>query len=145
MPAGSALLLLLALVGAATVAGLLWRSRTGVVRAARPDAVTPVDLGTAEPFGSHATLVQFSTRFCAQCPAARRVLGAAADRLSGVRHVEIDLTDRPDIATRFNVLQTPTVLLLDGAGVIRGRIAGAPRPGELDRHLSQLIPGRTTR
>ena len=41
-----------------------------------------------------------------------------------MRHVDVDLTDRPDIADRFHVLQTPTTLILDARGVVRARIGG---------------------
>jgi hypothetical protein len=44
------------------------------------------------------------------------------------RIIEVDITHRPDIASRFNVLQTPTTLVLDNSGAIAARIGGAPRP-----------------
>ncbi|MET3468083.1 thioredoxin-like negative regulator of GroEL [Microbacterium sp. 1262] len=44
-----------------------------------------------------------------------------------VVHLDIDVTDRPDIARRFQIAQTPTTLVLDGRGVVRTRFGGAPR------------------
>ena len=49
--------------------------------------------------------------------------------------------DSPDLAHRFNVLQTPTTLLLDGSGVVRARIGGAPKPVELEASLAAILNG----
>ena len=63
-----------------------------------------------------------------------------------MRHVEVDLTQRADLADRFRVTQTPTTLLLDADGTVRARIGGAPAPRvrvELDddpREASCRIP-----
>jgi thioredoxin-like negative regulator of GroEL len=59
-----------------------------------------------------------------------------------VRHVEVDLTHRPDIADRFRVLQTPTTLILDARGATTARIAGVPRSNEVRDRLDELT-GRT--
>ncbi len=142
MPAWTALLLIAGLVVVATLAGLLWRTRTGRVRPAARSALTPSDLGVPAELGHRATLVQFSTEFCAPCRAARRILNQVAEAEAGVAHIEVDLTQRPDLASRLNILQTPTVLLLDGRGEVRGRIGGLPRPRELTEHLSLILEGR---
>ena len=133
-----AAVLLVAIVLVATVAGVLIRRADGRSRAVRADALRPDDLALPPgAFGEHATLVQFSTEFCAKCPATRRLLTGIAGERDGVAHVDVDLTHRPDIAQRFNVLQTPTTLVLDEHGVPRARIAGAPARAtvvdELDR------------
>jgi len=112
------------LVALATVLGLAWRATTGRV-STRSGGARAGDLVT-EP-GSRATLLQFSTEFCAPCTATRRILGEVAATTPGVSHLELDLTARPELATRFGILQTPTTLVLDPAGVVRGRIGGAPR------------------
>lgn len=138
----------LALVAATTALGFWLRSRDGriTVTDAAPSAaldpegaaaavtappavaivVTPADVDSAEPFGENATLLQFSTEFCSRCPQTRVLLGAIAGEHAGVRHLDVDLTHRPDIARRYNVLQTPTTLILDGRGNVRARVGGAP-------------------
>lgn len=138
MSAPLALLVVLGLVALATAAGLVWRARTGRVRAARADLVTASDVGAAG-LGSRATLVQFSTAFCAQCPGTARVLDAVARERDGVEHLDVDLTVRPELARRFGVLQTPTTLLLDARGAVRGRIAGAARPGDVRSALDRIL------
>jgi len=139
----AAVLVVVGLIAVTTVVGLVWKARTGRVTLAPDDAetVTPTDVGTDAPFGEKATLLQFSTEFCAYCPATRRVLGGLADRNDGVEHVDVDLTRSPELAQRFNVLQTPTTLLLDGSGAVRGRIGGAPKPAELEASLAQILNG----
>lgn len=102
--------------------------------------MTPKDLGltTSTSFGSEATLVQFSTQFCSKCPGTARLLQAEAAQLEGVVHVEVDLTDRVEIARTFNVLQTPTTLILDGDGHVRARITGAPTSGVVRDELGRF-------
>ncbi|MCL2515899.1 MAG: thioredoxin family protein [Microbacteriaceae bacterium] len=144
MPASAAILVVVALVAVSTVIGLVWKRRTGsvaAVEAEKADIVTAADVRTDAPFGVRATLLQFSTEFCAYCPSTRRVLGALAERTDGVAHVDVDLTHSPDLAQRFNVLQTPTTLLLDGDGVVRARIGGAPKPTELEASLASILNG----
>ncbi|GAA2752113.1 TlpA family protein disulfide reductase [Amnibacterium kyonggiense] len=136
-----ALAALAALVVLATALGLLHRAGAGRLRTASGDRVTAADLGAEAPLGARATLVQFSTPTCAQCPGTARLLRAVADGHEGVVHVEVDLTRRPDVADRFGVLQTPTTLLVDGGHRVRARIGGAPRRDALDRELTTVLGG----
>jgi thiol-disulfide isomerase/thioredoxin len=139
--------LILGLVVVATVVGLVWRSRTGrVVARSGEGRVTPSEVGTtASAFGTKATLLQFSTQFCAPCRTTARVLGEIGSARDGVEHVEIDLTDRPDLARRFSVLQTPTTLVLDGKGTVRARIGGAARPTEVRAAIDDLLRSSNVR
>jgi len=135
----AALGILVALVAATTVVGLAWRATTGRARSTRGDEVVePADVG-AGGFGDRATLLQFSTEFCAPCRSTARVLGALAEDVSGVQHVEVDVTDRPELADRFRILQTPTTLVLDGTGAIRARIGGAPRADDVRTTLHRIL------
>ncbi|MEU6133793.1 thioredoxin family protein [Nocardioides sp. NPDC047086] len=89
------------------------------------DAVTDA-LGEFE-LGERATLVQFSSAFCAPCRATRRILGEVAEIVPGVVHIEIDAEHHLDLVRRLDVLRTPTTLVLDGAGNEVARASGAPR------------------
>jgi thiol-disulfide isomerase/thioredoxin len=139
----ASLAIVLGLVGIAAALGLVWRARTGRVRTVQADAgasvIRPADVASKAAFGQHATLLQFSTEFCAPCRGTRVLLGELAADRDGVVHLDVDLTDRPDLARRFNVMQTPTTLLLDGSGVVRARIAGAPRRDELRIRLDEIL------
>ncbi|MFC4243109.1 TlpA family protein disulfide reductase [Gryllotalpicola reticulitermitis] len=140
----SAVLVVVGLIAVATVVGLIWQRRTGRVaeRSADPaEIVRPADVRSEAPFGERATLLQFSTEFCAYCPATRRLLGGIAARTDGVAHVDIDLTRSPELAQRFKVLQTPTTLLLDGSGAVHARIGGAPKAAQLEASLARVLNG----
>lgn len=128
---------LVALVGVSTAIGLATRAREGRVREVhRFRKVTPEELDLTTRFGSFATLVQFSSEFCTKCPATRDLLEKTAQAQRGVKHVDIDITHRPDIANSFNILQTPTTLVLDETGAIAARIGGAPRPDAITEALN---------
>lgn len=130
----------------ATAIGLLARSRAGRVRTtpvADSPTITANDATVLrlapDALGADVTLVQFSTEFCSRCPGtARTLVELAASHHGDVRHVEIDLTDDAALADRFDVRQTPTVLVLDAAGRTAGRIAGVPRTGELRTLIDDL-------
>jgi thiol-disulfide isomerase/thioredoxin len=77
--------------------------------------------------GERATLVQFSSAFCAPCRATRRILADVAGMTEGVSHVEIDAESRLDLVRQLNVLRTPTVLVLAGDGRVVRRASGQPR------------------
>jgi thiol-disulfide isomerase/thioredoxin len=137
----SALSLVLALVVGATVLGLYWRSRQGrtaVVTSGAQDALAPADVGSRVPFGANATLVQFSTAHCARCPGTRVLLAGLARSRPGVAHLDVDLTQRSDLANRFGILQTPTTLILDGTGQVRARIGGVPNRAGVLQQLDDL-------
>ncbi|MCT9821511.1 thioredoxin family protein [Microbacterium sp. W1N] len=108
------------------------------------EIVEPQRLG-AEALGERATLLQFSTELCARCPGVHRTLSDIAADKEGVLHLDVDLTHRPDIARHFNVLSTPTTLILDRHGVVQTRFGGAPGRGvlelELDRVTAEPVRG----
>jgi thiol-disulfide isomerase/thioredoxin len=132
--------ILLGLVALATALGLLWKSRTGRVSTTGRQTRNGDVVHLPEvPLTGRATLLQFSTEVCAPCVPTRRVLAQIAASTDGVRHVDLDLTHRPDLAAQFNVLQTPTTLILDRAGVIRARIGGAPRQADVRAALETIL------
>jgi thiol-disulfide isomerase/thioredoxin len=101
------------------------RFRSAATRPAAVPVLTEQDLGA--PLGERATLVQFSTAFCAPCRGARQVLARVADTTEGVQHVEIDATARMDLAGRLRVMSTPTILVLGPSGEVTRRATGMPR------------------
>lgn len=97
---------------------------------APPPAATPpgAELVSAVggTLGERATLVQFSSAFCAPCRATRRVLGEVVGLVDGVTHVEIDAEHHLDATRAFGILRTPTTVVLDGSGAEVTRATGAP-------------------
>lgn len=134
----SALLALVALLAVTTAVGLVVRARSGRVRHdTTHEIVEPHRLG-ADGLGERATLLQFSTEMCSRCPGVHRMLADLVSGRDGVRHLDIDLTHRPDIAKHFHVLQTPTTLILDQNGAVQSRIGGVPNREVLDLELARL-------
>jgi thiol-disulfide isomerase/thioredoxin len=109
----------------------------GISGTAGKDVLTEADLGTG--LGERATLVQFSTAFCAPCRPTRQILAGVAEMIDGVRHVEIDATTRLDLVRRLRILSTPTVLVLGPDGVIGKRATGLPRKADVIAALGQVI------
>lgn len=77
--------------------------------------------------GERATLVQFSSAFCAPCRTTRVVLADVAERYDGVAHLEIDAEEHLALVRELDVRRTPTTLVLDRTGNEITRAAGAPR------------------
>jgi thiol-disulfide isomerase/thioredoxin len=89
--------------------------------------------------GERATLVQFSSAFCAPCRATRRVLGEVAAMVPGVTHVEIDAEARLELVRRLEIRKTPTVLVLDADGRVVRRAVGQPRKADVIAALGEAV------
>jgi Thioredoxin len=126
---------------ASSAAGFALRRRQGRFRQAPAagDLLTAADLGA--PLGRQATLVQFSTDFCAFCGPTRELLTTMAAERDGVAFVEIDAASRMDLTRRLHVLATPTVLVLDARGSIASRASGQPRRAELRGAMELVLHG----
>jgi len=148
-----------------TPLGAAWRRRQGKLRVAGTGGLVPRMAGPAGPagpagsagpaagdvltaadlrhdLGARATLVQFSSAFCAPCHATRQVLGEVAAMVDGVQHVEIDAESRLDLVRRLNILATPTVLVLGPDGAIARKASGQPRKADVIAAIGQLAGGQ---
>ena len=101
------------------------------------DRLSADELGVA--LGDKATLVQFSSAFCAPCRTTRVVLEEVATMVNGVTHVEVDAESHLELVRRLDVRRTPTVLVLDAEGRVRVRAAGAPRKADVIAALGQDV------
>ena len=133
---------LVATVVAAAAAGALLKARNGRVRDAEPARELPGPVAAALDPASAVTLVQISTTFCAPCRHAKAVLGPLAERTDGLHHVELDVTNQPEVAQSLSVLRTPTTIALTSDGRELLRVGGVPKGPEL---LDALRPHLTTR
>ncbi len=134
------LLVCVAVLAAATVYGLVHRARSGRMRVRGEDGVRRLTAGEiGGELGERATLVQFSSAFCAPCRATRRVLGEVAALVEGVTHVEIDAELHLELVRELGVVKTPTVLVLDSGGAEVRRAAGAPRRADVIAALGAAI------
>jgi len=146
------LVVLVLVLVVATALGV-WRRRTngrlrrtdrmlGRARETGPAHDGSTSLSAAElghDLGSRATLVQFSSAFCAPCRAARQVLAHTAGQVDGVRHVEVDAESHLDLIRRLGVTKTPTTFVLDADGRIVRRAVGVPRVPELRATVDAIV------
>ncbi len=99
-----------------------------------------------EVLGERATLLQFSTAFCAPCRSTRQVLAGVAALVPGVRHVEVDAEAHLDLVRRLAVRRTPTVLIVDASGREVRRASGAPPTRQaVFATLAQIVPADGTK
>ena len=110
-----------------------------------PDGTEPAPVSVlhgeeiAHELGERATLLQFSSAFCAPCRATRRTLADIAGVVPGVVHVEVDAEHHLELVRRLGVLRTPTTLVLDAHGVEVTRAAGAPRKEQVLAALGPIV------
>lgn len=154
----SGLVALVVVLAVASAVGVLMRHREGHLRPVREKAVrisgtsaadspaatdlsgtvlTAADLGA--PLGERATLVQFSTEFCAYCEPTKEMLTEVAGSGEGIGLVEIDAAERLDLTKRLRVYTTPTVLVLGPDGAIARRSVGRPRKAEVLAAVGGLL------
>ena len=129
---------LVVVLAVAVATGLAWRWHSGRMRRSASDAtrmVTPAELGG--PLGQRATLVQFSSAFCAPCRATRVILAEVAGATDGVTHVEIDAESHLDLVRRLDIRRTPTVLVLGPDGRITTRASGQPKKADVIAALAR--------
>jgi len=67
-----------------------------------------------------------------------RVLEEVSASTDGIAHIEIDAEQRLDLVGELGITRTPTVLVLDGSGVVRSRMVGAPRRQDVLAALAGL-------
>jgi thiol-disulfide isomerase/thioredoxin len=134
VPLETRIALVVAVILAVLALGLFWKLRTG--RSKRVTNGQQIDLAklgavkNGKPvlaFGERMTFLQFSTEFCSQCVQTARVYKELEQHSDGILHIEVDITNRLDVAKEFNILQTPTTLVLDAAGRVTSRIGGATK------------------
>ncbi|MEU1314770.1 thioredoxin family protein [Streptomyces tibetensis] len=134
------LVVCVAVLAAASAYGVLQRRRNGRVRVRGRDDGKRLDAAElGAELGERATLVQFSSAFCAPCRATRRVLGEVAGVVPGVTHVEIDAEAHLDLVRRLDILKTPTVLVLDADGRVVRRATGQPRKTDVIAALGEAV------
>lgn len=145
MPNEYRLAILVGLIALAGVLGAVWRLRTGRAKAIdRGEIVDLARLGAVKDgkpvtaFGKRVTFVQFSSETCSTCKQTARLFRELEATADDVLHIEVDITNRLDLAKKFHILQTPTTLVLDHSGRITSRIGGAPKQATIDQQLGSF-------
>ncbi|QNP68918.1 thioredoxin family protein [Streptomyces roseirectus] len=134
------LMVCVAVLATASAYGVLRKRHGGRVRVRGRDDGRRLDAGRlGGELGERATLVQFSSAFCAPCRATRRTLGEVAAMVPGVAHIEIDAEQHLDLVRELGILKTPTVLVLDAGGHVVRRAAGQPRKADVIAALGEAV------
>jgi thiol-disulfide isomerase/thioredoxin len=135
----------LGLLALATVGGLVWKARTGTAKKQTKGEVIDLrEIGAVKDgkpvtkFGERVTFLQFSSEVCSQCAQTARLFRELEAQHDDVLHIELDITNRLDLANKFNILQTPTTLVLDKTGVVTSRIGGAAKPQTIQDELGSF-------
>jgi thiol-disulfide isomerase/thioredoxin len=136
---------------AAVAAGVLfslakvwWDGRFRKVVTREVDGVERVSAAeVGAELGERATLLQFSSAFCAPCRATRRTLAEVEGMVDGVRHVELDAESHLELVRRLDILRTPTTLVLDRTGAVVKRASGAPRKPDVIAALATAFDRQT--
>lgn len=140
---------------AAAVAGLLWRRSQGRMRVVTVATHSGDSDGADQAAGAQAdqallatlgvsasapvTLLQFSSAFCAPCRATRRILADVAGMFDGVHHVEVDAESHLDAVRALDIRRTPTVLVVDDAGRVVKRASGQPTRSHVVAAVAPLL------
>lgn len=129
---------LIAIFFAASAFGLYRRWNEGRTKVDNHHViVTEKQIGA--PLGEKATLLQFSSAFCAPCRTTKVVLAKTASIIDGVNHIEIDAESHLELVRALDISRTPTTLVLDKDGLVRNRAVGVPRQDELISVLAATI------
>jgi thiol-disulfide isomerase/thioredoxin len=131
------LLLVAVTLAIASGFGVWWRRRTGRMTAVAEAVFPAAELGLA--IGDRATLVQFTSAFCAPCRATRRILTEVAAMVDGVAYAEVDAERHLDVVRRMHVARTPTTFVLDRAGRVVVRASGQPRKVDVVAALGKAL------
>ncbi len=130
--------LLGALAATVVLAWALSKKNGSFKRRDAAETISADDLG--QVLGERATLVQFSSAFCAPCRATRVLLTDIAGKVDGVVAVDVDAESQLDLVRRLNIMRTPTVLVLDRTGAVIQRASGLPRRDQVIAALGDAIP-----
>lgn len=132
------LFVLLGALGATVVLAWAMSKKNGSFKErGNVEMLSAEDIGAS--LGERATLVQFSSAFCAPCRATRLLLTDVAGKVEGVVAVDVDAESQLELVRRLNIMRTPTVLVLDKNGTVVQRASGLPRKENVFAALGEAI------
>ena len=119
---------LLIVLAIASAYGFWWKNSRGAIRTKKAvpgHRLTASILG--EELGSRATMVQFSSAFCAPCRATHSLLSQMVIPMHDVKHIHIDAESHLELVRELDIRSTPTTIFLNREGIEVGRAAGTPK------------------
>ena len=130
---------LLIVLALASAYGIWYRLSRGAIRtnkAVPGHRLTAATLG--EELGSRATMVQFSSAFCAPCKATHALLSQMVIPMEDVKHVHIDAESHLELVRELDIRSTPTTIFLNREGIEVGRAAGTPKREQVIEALNAI-------
>ncbi|CAN2172032.1 thioredoxin, thioredoxin [Candidatus Nanopelagicaceae bacterium] len=123
----------------ASAYGFWWKLSRGAIRSSKAipgHQLTAAKLG--EALGSRATMVQFSSAFCAPCRATHSLLSQMVLSMDDVKHIHIDAESHLEMVRELDIRSTPTTLFINKDGVEVGRAAGTPKREQVLAALANI-------
>ncbi len=123
----------------ASAYGFWWKLSRGAIRSNKAipgHQLTAAKLG--EALGSRATMVQFSSAFCAPCRATHSLLSQMVLSMDDVKHIHIDAESHLELVRELDIRSTPTSLFINKEGIVVGRAAGTPKREQVLAALSNI-------
>lgn len=125
--------LLLAVFGIAALGSLAIRRYAA--RASMPSRFDRTDVGIGE---AGAMLVEFTSPYCYECQIAYPVLQAASRAYDAPLAV-IDAKERPDLALKYAIRTTPTILVVNPKGKVTTGWFNSPSEQDLTQALKLAV------
>ena len=130
------LLPLLLLISLTSVIGLALRAKKGVIKKGGKLKVSEGEFGGK--YGSHLTILQFSTTFCSECRTAKAIVQDVVKPYKDISYVEVDAESNLDLVRRVDIRSTPTTIFLDSKGFEVARAKGAPKRDQLIKAIKAI-------
>ncbi len=119
--------------------GFWWKRSRGAIRSNKAipgHQLTAEKLGQA--LGSRATMVQFSSAFCAPCRATHSLLSQMVLSMDDVKHIHIDAESHLELVRELDIRSPPTTLFINKDGIEVGRAAGTPKREQVLAALANI-------
>lgn len=130
---------LLIVLAIASAYGFWWKKRQGAIRTVKSVPGHRLDKSVlGEDLGSRATMVQFSSAFCAPCKATHALLSQMVIPMDDVKHIHIDAESHLELVRQLDIRSTPTTLFLNREGIEVGRAAGTPKREQVITALNAI-------
>ena len=123
----------------ASAYGLWWKKSRGAIRTNKSEPGHRLNSSIlGEELGSRATMVQFSSAFCAPCKATHSLLSQMVVPMDDVKHIHIDAESHLELVRQLDIRSTPTTIFLNREGIEVGRAAGTPKREQVIAALNAI-------